>query len=479
MHVTFIIPPSGFLLDERVFPSLGVLRVAAVLENVGVRVSVLDLSGVRDVHDAVTRYLDESREAVTAFGITATMPQMPSAAAIARVLRKETKARVILGGPHSTLLNASARYERDRGIQGRATAALRELQSLFDVVVAGDGEKSIGLALSECAPRVVDADDADSPMFLTRADLDEAPLPARHLIDIRSYRFAIDGVPTMSLIAQLGCPFGCAFCGGRRSPSLRRVRIRAPERVIAEMRHLHDRYGTRGFMFLDDELNVSTSFMKLLDQITALQDELGVEFRLRGLIKSELLTESMAAAMYRAGFRQLLVGFESGDDRVLLNMQKRSTVDDNTRCVETLRRAGLRVKALMSLGHAGESSETIAATKAWLLAVQPDDFDATIITVYPGTPYFDDAVDDAPGIWTYTAPKTGDRLHTLPVDQLRDANYYKGAPGAYQSFVFTDALSREELVALREDLEADVRRRLNIPFPTEAAALQFEHSMGQ
>ena len=46
----------------------------------------------------------------------------------------------------------------------------------------------------------------------------------------------------------------------------------------------------------------------------------------------------------------------------------------------------------MSVGHAGESLETIQNTKQWLLDTEPEEFDCTIITTYPGSPYFDDAV---------------------------------------------------------------------------------------
>ena len=45
-NVGLVIPPSPFLLDERVFVSLGILRVASSLEERGVNVGVLDLSGV-------------------------------------------------------------------------------------------------------------------------------------------------------------------------------------------------------------------------------------------------------------------------------------------------------------------------------------------------------------------------------------------------------------------------------------------------
>ena len=194
-------------------------------------------------------------------------------------------------------------------------------------------------------------------------------------------------------------------------------------------------------------------------------------------MKSELLTDEMAVGMYRAGFRQILIGFESGHPRILQNMQKRATREDNTRCVELLHEHGIKVKALMSLGHAGESAETIEATKQWLLDVRPDDFDATIITVYPGTPYWDETVETSPQCYTYTA-KNGDRLHGQHVDHLSDVNFYKGIPHAYQSFVHTDYLSADELVTLRDELEDDVRRKLGVAYPTAAAAVQFEKSMG-
>ena len=49
---------------------------------------------------------------------------------------------------------------------------------------------------------------------------------------------------------------------------------------------------------------------------------------------------------------------------VLADIEARDTRDDNTRCVDTARRHGLKVKALMSLGHPGESTETVAQTMA-------------------------------------------------------------------------------------------------------------------
>lgn len=478
MRVTFIVPPSGFLLDDRVFPALGVLKVAAVLERKGIEVGVLDLCGEANVSDLVSAYLATDTSQV--YGLTATMPQMPVAAAIAAQIRSlRPEARLILGGPHVTLMQASARQELKREVIGRAGRAMAELHDRFDVLVCGDGEAAIVQALADDPPALIDADDPRSALFLTPADLEAAPFAARHLIDLDRYHYQIDGVRAQSLICQLGCPFGCNFCGGRRSPFLRKIRSRSSDQVIAEMRHLYETYGTHGFMFFDDELNVNPKFMGLLDRIIDLQSDLGVEFRIRGFLKAELVTEEMAVAMYASGFRQVLIGFESGHPRILQNIQKKATRDDNTRAVETLHQAGIRVKAAMSVGHPGESEETVEATRQWLLDVKPDEFDVTIITVYPGTPYFDDAREEQPGIWTYRDPRNGDVLYASDVNQLSEANFYKGVPGSYRSFVYTDHLTAEELCALRDDVESDVRRQLSIPYPTAAAEINFEHSMGQ
>jgi len=477
-RICLITPPSIFLLDERVFMTLGILKVAAVLERAGVQVEMLDLSGVENYEQAVRDYVSES--AIDCFGLTATTPQMPAASKIYHIIRQaRPEARIILGGPHVTLVHAAYRFEKKRSLVGRAHKAFHQLQQMFDVLVVGDGELAVFEALTDDPPSLVDGDDPSAKLFLTDQKLNELPFPARHLVDVGSYHYSIDGVRALSMIAQLGCPFGCGFCGGRLSPFLRRIRMRTIENIVQEMVELHQTYGVTGFMLYDDELNVNPQMVELMDAIANAQRELGVEFRLRGFIKSELFTDRQAEAMFRAGFRWILIGFESGHDRILINIHKNATRDDNSRAVATAKRHGLKVKALMSVGHPGESEETVRASHDWLLEARPDDFDVTVITTYPGTPYFDQAVETKPGVWTYTVPKTGDRLHALEVDYRDVAEYYKGVPGEYASYVYTDYLQSQELVKLRDWLEAEVRDKLRIPYNTSAPAVRYEHSMGQ
>ncbi len=481
MPVGLIIPPSLILSDERFFTHIGVLRVAAVLREKKIEVDVLDLSGVANYPEAVCAYI-AGKNKPWFIGITATSPQMPATARIAEIIRNfNPDIKLVLGGPHVTLVNAARRQEVERNVLGRADHDLQRLAQMFDCLVAGDGEKAIFEALNPNGPQLIDADDRRSPLFLTSEELTALPFPARDLVAMESYHYRINGAPATSMIAQLGCPFQCGFCGGRESPFLRKVRVRTTESVIAEMRHIYQTYGYRGIMFYDDELNVNPQMVALMRAIATLGKELGIEWALRGFIKSELFTDEQAEAMYEAGFREILTGFESGSPRILRNIKKGATREDNTRCVEIARRHGLRVKALMSVGHPGETEETILETKDWILAMRPESFDLTRITVYPGTPYFDHAVPHLDGVWVYTV--NGDHLYSRQVDYFKDFIYYKGDRGARMGldsfFAFTDELSAEDLARLCRETERELREKLGQPYQTDVPELQFGHSMGQ
>lgn len=478
-RICLIIPPSPFLADERVFVSLGPIKVAASLEKAGHTVEVLDLSGVVNYEKVVRDYA--SAADIVTIGLSATTPQMPNAKSIMRVLREiKPQAKLILGGAHATVVNAARKREKRRGIVGRAHLAFQQIADISDVIVAGDGELAIFSALEPNAPSLIDGDDPDSNLFLSARELAELPPPARHLIDLSSYHYSIAGVPACSLIMQLGCSFGCRFCSGRLSPTFRRVRIRSIDSVIREIRSVYRQYGFRGYMLYDDELNISPNMINDLHALCDLQNELGETFVFRGFIKANLFNASQAAAMKKAGFKEICVGFESGSPRILRNVKKQATVEQNTACVEIAKKYNLRIKAFCSIGHAGETEETIRQTSDWLLAVGVDDFDMTIISTFPGTPYYDDAVHHHDDIWVYSTPENGDKLYSQEIDYTQTAEYYKGQiEDGYRSYVYTDALSREDIVRLRDREERDIRKKLNIPFYQTKAAILYDHSMGQ
>ncbi|MBI3397176.1 B12-binding domain-containing radical SAM protein [Candidatus Woesebacteria bacterium] len=486
--VCLIIPPSPFLADERVFPFLGPIKVAAELRKNGNPVDVLDLSGFSNYKDIVHEYVKSSE--VKVFGLTATSPQFPNAVEIRQTIKKvNPDSVVILGGPHVTLTQTAALEDVRVKRLGRGTHAFNQITNYFDRVVVGDGEMSIFQAINpDPREQVVDAGSRKSPLYIQRGQLDNFEYPARNLIDLASYKYYIDGYRSFSVIAQLGCPFECGFCGGRLSPVFRTARSRGIESVMDEIETTME-YGKsigvdyRGVMFYDDELNVlPDNLEELCKRLIDLQNKLGLEMRFRGFVKAELFTPLQAKLMYKAGFRILLSGVESGSDEILKTMRKHTTREINAKCVEFAHGAGLKFKALMSIGHPGESEETVRASIDWALKhLRPgDDIDWTIITQYPGSPYFDRSeFIKEKGAWLYTEPVTENELWSREVDFSTNAEYYKGVPGSYTAFVWTKELSAQRLVELRDHAEQVTRRMLGLPLIAFANVQQFEHSMGQ
>ncbi len=429
-------PPSPFLLDEKVFPPLGIMKVSADMDA-----PLLDLAGEKDYLEILVDELGD----YDFVGIGSTTPQLPFAAAIARRVREVSPAVTILGGSHATVASGGPRPDK-------------ALAGLFDYVVANDGAQGL---------RALAGPPINGTAYPEGNDW------GRDRLDIESYRYEIDGHKATSLISQFGCPFACGFCCGRSIPFYRHVKYRQHEDVIEEIRQLYRRYGFTGFMFYDDEMNVNPKMIAFMGMLEDLQAELGVEFRFRGFVKAGIFTQAHATAMYGAGFRWLLCGFEGADPKLLLNINKKATVEDNTEMVDFAKKAGMKVKALMSIGHPGESPASVRAVEDWLIEVEPEDFDLTVITPYPGSLYYDKA-EKVGDIWRYET--NGDALYMDEVDYTVESDFYKGMRGAYISHVYTDHLSRAEIVQARDAVESSVRARLAIPYPTMN---QFDHSMGQ
>ena len=148
-------------------------------------------------------------------GITATTPQLPAAVQIAKTIRENApNLRIVLGGPHVTLTYSAVKVEKKLGrLEGRAHKAAEHLEKFFDILVSGDGEMAVFEAFERDCPRVIDADDHKGKFFMSDAIYEATAQPARHLVDLKSYKYSIEGAPATSLIAQLGCPFNCGFCG--------------------------------------------------------------------------------------------------------------------------------------------------------------------------------------------------------------------------------------------------------------------------
>lgn len=449
MKILLVIPPSPFLIDEKAMPFLGIMSVATVIKKHNHGIELLDLSGHKDYLTDFSHHIKNNTYDV--IGFTVSTPQYPYIVNMVTAIPSNIKK--IIGGPHITSCYAAYKHIKNE----RTIENITNIEKYFDHIFVGDGELSIVEFLNgNVTSKVIDADEIDR-FFLTNEHLAAQDFIDRTFIDLKSYHFYMGTEQCASIVSQLGCPFNCSFCCGRSSKNMRRIRSRTVSQVIKEIEYLYKVFDYKAFMFYDDELNINQSMIPLLDGLIKLQKDLGINFRFRSNIKSELFNDEQAYMMKKCGFECLLCGFESANDRILKSINKKATRSDNDKTIALCKKHNLKIKALMSCGHPGDSKETILESQQWLIDRKVDEFSISIITPYPGSPYYDFATHLKDDMWEYKSPYTGDMLYQVNVDYSKLSQFYRGIPGQYKAYVHTDYLSSEELVILRDNVENNVK----------------------
>ena len=75
--------------------------------------------------------------------------------------------------------------------------------------------------------------------------------------------------------------------------------------------------------------------------------------------------------------------------------------------------------------------KTIKETLQWLKKVKPDETDITIVSIYPGSSYFEKSVMVNDNLMKYTNERTNDNLYIRNIDFLHDSNFYKSKSDEY------------------------------------------------
>ncbi len=395
MKFYFIDIPSPFLLDNNVFPSLGMLYVAGALRKQGVNAFVGQLNEFPDEPDYI--------------GISATTPQFSTAIeAVKQARRRFKKAKIVIGGCHATLKPQDFLNVADYVVTGEA-----DWDNLMELIEGSD-EQIIRL------PR--------------HMDLNNLPYPARDLIDLNKYHYLIKDnhgreYRTSSLMTSRGCPYNCGFCSaGVRTGG---VTFRGHLDVIEELRQLKG-LGYEAVHFFDDTF----SFKK--DRMLGIAEGLhNLGMKWRCFVRANTVDYEVMKTMKESGCLEVGCGVESGSQKILDNVNKKTTVEMNTKLMDNARRAGLRVKTFILIGLPGETHETIAETKKWIIENKPPIADICIFVPYPDS-----------DIVNYK--------EKYDIDWCREAwdNYwYKGHQETVKSMVWTKGLTRDEITEYRKELE--------------------------
>lgn len=332
MRVACVNLPSPFLIDDKVFPPLGILYVASALRKVGYEPIWYDFSGA-------TTYKSVDENIVF---ITATSPQIPTAIKYVEEFCKGKK--TVIGGCGVTSLT-------------------HEQESIFDTVVSGEAEECIKTVLSSC--HNVNGE---------KTNLDKVEFPARDLI--QGYEYKINRRSATTILTSRGCPHNCIFCvdGGHKG-----FRLASVDRVCEEIDEVSN-LGYRALMFFDD---IFTLKKKRLREISNHLLSMGFLYRCFTHVNS--VNIELCKILADSGCVEVGIGIESGSDTILKTIKKGFTKQKSIEAVNLLSDFGIRVKAFLMLGLPGESYNTIDETKKWLQSVRVADFDISLFSPYPDT----------------------------------------------------------------------------------------------
>jgi anaerobic magnesium-protoporphyrin IX monomethyl ester cyclase len=299
---------------------------------------------------------------------------------------------VIWGGVHASLLPAQTLADPrvDFVIEGEGEETLAELA---DALAAGESPGPIKGVWSK---------EEREPRFAGRrafVDLNQLPPLPYYLVDLSKYVTNGPYGRFLTLYTSRGCPQRCTFCYNQ---SFNRSRWRAWDsvRVMEEIRRLRAMQpGLSHFQFWDDNFFVSlqrardiaAEIMRL--QPAATWSVLGAH--VRDLVRMD---DSFLACLQASGCKEMVIGVESGSQRILDTIRKNFKVEELLFVNQRLRRYGIRPTYSFLSGVPGETDDDLKMTVDLMFQLKQENPEVVLGNVkpfvcFPGTGLYAQALE--------------------------------------------------------------------------------------
>lgn len=393
MKICLVIPPACSYGYYARFPALGLLYVAAVLEQLGHKVTYLDciLEGMS--HNDFYNYISELKPDLV--GISVFSGTRFSAFECARIAKRISKnITVVCGGPHATVLSKEILEEIeevDVVMRGEAEYIFREYLNHGPAQTKGITYRQNG--------KIIFKEDAE-PI----SNLDELPFPAWHLVNMKKYfseyirSFApYKNKPLMGIITGRGCSRRCVFCAAPKlSP---RIRRHSPQYISRMVKFLQNNYGIKDIYFLDDTFTDNQNWIEALKNEFE-KNNIFIPFQCQGVAT---LTNKTIDMLKEMGCYYIYIGAESGSDKVLKAMNKAIRVKDFERSIKYSSKKGLMVHSYWLVGMPEEDSSDLAKTLKRMRSLPHNHYSVAVLDIYPGTKLSESLINNS--FWRRSASK--------------------------------------------------------------------------
>lgn len=257
-------------------------------------------------------------------------------------------------------------------------------------------------------------------------NLDELPLPAWHLFPMERY-WSSDvrlgsgdavGQRYGVMVTSRGCPHICGYCTSPLLSGYRGYRRRSIDAVIAEIRWLSETFGIDEISFNDDNFFVNKKRAKeLLRRIG--QEFPGMYFSVPGGTEVNSLDEEMVDLLEAANFYKITLNIESVNaDLQGAVIEKNVKVDRVPSIVSYLRSKKIETRAALMIGFPHETMQSIRNTVDFALSLDVDDFGLFIVSPLPGTPLFDQCLQENLFVEGFSPHKVRYALSTIRLPEI-------------------------------------------------------------
>lgn len=242
-----------------------------------------------------------------------------------------------------------------------------------------------------------DEDCCSSGKFALKHKLDELPLIDRELTRWHLYAYRNSNfyrAPGAYTMFGRDCWWGrCTFCSWTTLFPGSKFRVMSVKKAIAEVENLVENYGVKEIMDDSGSFPVGDWLREFCEEII----KRGYQKKIRINCNQRFntgLTQEDYNLMGKAGFRFVLYGLESANQKTLDRLNKKLRVEQIEPALRMAKNAGLKPHVTVMVGYPWEGekevTETVRFTKNLFQKNLVDTMQATVVIPYPGTPLFEE-----------------------------------------------------------------------------------------
>ena len=363
---------------EYFFP-LGLGYLAGACEHAGIHVECLDLNVDNlSTEDVIKKIRDDD---IFVIGIGGFSTQLKSTIELSNTIKNASPdATIIVGGIQvfgceDFIFNHS---KADIICVGESEIILPELvQALYQ----GNDINNIPSIKYRYGNRII-----DNGGFFVIDDINKLHFPKYDAFNIDSYiegnYHRIGDKRTIDFICSRGCPYKCSYCINSKKPV--KMRYRNVDNILAEIRFLKNNYRINDFSFADEIFTINRH--KAIEICEALTNE---NISWLTSVRADGIDEELLSSMEKAGCRMLLIGFESGSEKILKSMNKKVKLETYYEAIKLLKKYNMSFYPNFMIGMPDESEETIKETEKFCIDNQII-FGPSYVTPFPGSKLYDD-----------------------------------------------------------------------------------------